>query len=1296
MIRRFFGFCQVAAVAVLVGAGSVQADTLSLSAAKDTFINSSSPDNNGGGMLWFDAGTDGGRFGPPGVRRGLIKFDLATVPPGSTITSAVLRLKATKIPPDGVDSTFDLFRVTADWGEGNNADSQNGGPAVAGDANWNSRVLGTANWSQPGGLGEIAAAASASTPVNGTAGPFSWSGSAMLEDVRFWFTNSSQNFGWMLRSQAEETPRSVRGFGSSEDPANAPVLEIGYSTASTENIPPTVTIITPTNGASFTAPATVTITAEANDSDGTIARVQFFSGTNLLGSDETSPYEISAPLFPGNHVLSAVATDNAQATGSSAVVTVSVGNTTISDPIAERIPKGALSIELETVADGMASPLGMAAPDDGSGRIFVYDQDGRIYIVAGGVRQRDLLLDLRSSLVLLGAYDERGLLGMAVHPNFAQNPLIYTYTSEPVGAPADFQTGIANNHQSVISEWRISLANSNQVDMTSRREILRIDQPQSNHNGGAMHFGPDGMLYITLGDGGQANDVAPGHVPGGNAQDLNRIWGKLIRIDVHGNNSANGKYGVPPQNPFIGTNALPEVYAYGLRNPFAFSFDRDNGQIYLADVGQGKVEEVNIVTAGGNYGWNLREARFWFDSATGSLVQAPVRPPPAGMIDPIAQYDHDDGTATIGGYVYRGGAIPGLAGTYVFGDWGTFGAPSGRLFYLDETNGVKEFRIGHQDRPLGIWLKGFGQGADGELYVFGSRWLGPSGNTGRMLKIVPVADQVALGSTTLAGTNLAIEWSGGKGPFAVQRKQSLTDRTWSSASVVNARTSIVNRTLSSGFFRVGDAASLPPVPFTAYLSGGAERPANNSAGTGFGIFILDGNTLTFNLSYKGLSGPARNGHIHGPASASSSTNVLIDLAPYNAGTWGSTGTLSGVLVLTATQKAHLLAGLTYVNLHTDAFPGGEIRGHIAPVNFQVELDGKQENPVIPTSARGLGGLSLVGNQLTFNITYGGLTTPATMAHIHGPALPGQNATVMVDLGGFKVGAFSTNGALSGTVTLTPGQLASVIDGMTYVNIHNSTFTGGEIRGQIVPHPTGVPSTVLLSGLAEKPTPLVNTATGNGTLSLDGNALTFNISYSGLSGNAIGAHIHGITNTAGSAPVLVNLAPFNGGTFSTNGTLSGTVLLNNTQRDALLAGKTYINIHTQTNPDGEMRGQIAPVGMTASLSGNNERNTPVQTAGSGSGTFALVRDQLAVAVIYQNLSTNATMSHIHGPAGFLQNASVLVDLQSINADGFGVSGALSGTVQLTVPQLLSVIDGQTYVNFHTSVNTGGEVRGQILR
>jgi len=1198
--------CLVSSGVVVLAAsqGGLRADSVTLSPVADTFINSALPDNNAGGDTAFDAGTDGGNLGVPGVRRGLLRFDLSSLPPGATVTSVVLQLRVTRVPGIGpVNSTFDLHRLTAAWGEGTKV-GNNGAPATAGEATWNSRQHGSAGWTSPGALDDVLPAASASTAVGSSLGAtHSWTGAGLASDVQFWLANPAQNYGWLLRSQDEASARTVRGFGSRES-GNAPSLQVGYTP------PPAV----------------------------------------------------------------------------------------IDDPIVERIPKGDIVIELQTVADGLASPVGMAVPDDNSGRMFVYDQDGRVWVVTAGGRLPTPLLDLNGRLVLLGAYDERGLLGLAVHPNFAQNPYLYTYTSEPYGGPADFQNGLGatNNHQSVIAEWRISAGNSNVVDVSSRREIMRLDQPQSNHNGGAMHFGPDGYLYITLGDGGQANDVGAGHVPGGNAQELGVIHGKLIRIDVAGSNSANGQYGIPASNPFVGTNGLDEIYAYGLRNPFTFSFDRNTGDLYLTDVGQRKVEEVNRITAGGNYGWNLREGSFWFDPATGNLVTAPVRTPPPDLIDPIAQYDHDDGAAAIGGYVYRGSAIPALAGRFVFGDWGSFAAPSGRLFYLDATNGVKELIIGAEDRPLGLWLKGFGQGPDGELYVLGNRWLGPSGKTGRVMKIVPLASPVAMTAVAVSGTNVAASWSGGAGPFAVQRKASLDEPVWANAGVTNLRSAVVAQDRSSGFFRVRDAGPQRAVPLSAALSGASEVPATPSPGTGLGLFVLEGNTLSFNLRYTGLLSEANAAHVHGPAGASGNASVLVNLAPYNGGAWGTNGTLSGVVVLTDAQKALVLAGKTYVNIHTPGYPGGEIRGQIAPVNFQAILSAAYENSPVTSSGTGLANLALVGNQLTFNVTYGGLTAAANAAHIHGPAGPRGDAGVLINLAPFNGGGFGAAGSLSGTVTLNAAQLAAVIDGLTYINFHTPNHPGGEIRGQILPHPTGVPLTVLLSGLAERPVALTNAASGEGTMSLEGNLLTFNIAYRGLSGAATAAHIHGMTNTTQSAGVLVNLAPFNGGSFGVAGTLSGSVALTAEQREAVLRGLTYVNLHTASNPGGEIRGQIAPVAMSAGLSGYNERPSPAATSGSGFATLALVRDQLTLALTYENLLSPATMAHIHGPAGFTGSAGVLVDLAPLNGGAFGTAGSLSGTVTLPVPTLLNVIDTQTYINLHTTNYPGGEIRGHLMR
>ena len=360
-----------------------------------------------------------------------------------------------------------------------------------------------------------------------------------------------------------------------------------------------------------------------------MGRVDFYDGAVLLGAAAVAPFSLAAPFYPGPHVLTAVAVDNLGALATSAPVSITVTSTVIANPVPGPVVKSGLGVELQTVADGMASPLSMACPDDGSGRMFVYDQAGLVWVVAPAGALPAPLLDVRSRLVLAANYDERGLLGFATHPDFANHPLVYTFTSESNAAAADFPAqmpvGKIPDHQSVISEWRIDAANTNRVDPASRREVLRLDKPQSNHNGGTMRFGPDGLLYVTLGDGGQANDAGDGHSPGGNAQNLMCILGKMIRIDVDGRNSANGQYGLPAGNPFDGVSGLKEIYAFGLRNPFSFGFDRQTGQILLADVGQNKVEEVDIIVKGGNYGWNLKEGTFWFDPASGKRGGRPPR-----------------------------------------------------------------------------------------------------------------------------------------------------------------------------------------------------------------------------------------------------------------------------------------------------------------------------------------------------------------------------------------------------------------------------------------------------------------------------------------------------------------------------------------------------------------------------------------------------------------------------------------------------------------------------------------------
>jgi glucose/arabinose dehydrogenase len=435
----------------------------------------------------------------------------------------------------------------------------------------------------------------------------------------------------------------------------------------------------------------------------------------------------------------------------------------LADPLPEPIEKGTVSVELETIASGLVSPVGMKPVPDGTDRLFVVDQPGVIYIIQDGQLQPTPFLDLSDRVVsplgIIGSfdqndYDERGQFGIAFHPDFTvpDSPgyqKIYTYTSEPVAGAADFTTDppITNiNNQSVIAEWQVSVRNQNEINPASRREIIRIDEPQFNHNGGMLAFGPDGYLYVSLGDGGSANDNAEGHGPTGNGQNINTVLGSILRIDPVDPAltpdsvdpvSANGKYRIPADNPFVGTDGLDEIYAYGFRNPYMFSFDSATGRLIVADVGQDHVEEIDIVAKGGDYGWNLKEGTFRFDPATGS-VSDDLSGLPANLIDPVAQYDHDEGISVIGGFIYRGSAIPELFGKYVFGDFSrSFSAPGGRLFYADLDIGlVRELVIGVDDRPLDLYVKGFGQDLDGEIYLLASSNLGPYGTGGKVLKIV--------------------------------------------------------------------------------------------------------------------------------------------------------------------------------------------------------------------------------------------------------------------------------------------------------------------------------------------------------------------------------------------------------------------------------------------------------------------------------------------------------------------------------------------------------------------------------
>lgn len=413
------------------------------------------------------------------------------------------------------------------------------------------------------------------------------------------------------------------------------------------------------------------------------------------------------------------------------------------DPGGDSIP----NVRLEVVADGFASPVGLVPSPDGTGRLFVLDQAGTVVIIAeDGELLAEPFLDLTDRMVALMAdFDERGLLGLAFHPDYETNGRFFVFYTAPPGpdTPEGFDS------QTKISEFVVS-DDPNAADATSERVLLTIDKPQFNHNGGQLAFGPDGFLYITVGDGGGGNDTGNGHTPGlGNAQDKLTLLGKVLRIDV----DAGEPYAIPADNPYANTDdARGEIWALGLRNPWRASFDQGNRQrFFVGDAGQDLFEEVNIVKRGGNYGWNPREGSHCFDS------HAPGEPPQDcpevdadgnPFIDPILEYAHFNlnvepvGVVVIGGHVYRGSEIPGLEGRYLFGDYSvSFDGPGGRLFVgtEDESDNWQMSNLtvdGDEDGGIGAFLLGFGQDLEGEMYVLTSQVVGPSGTTGRVLKIV--------------------------------------------------------------------------------------------------------------------------------------------------------------------------------------------------------------------------------------------------------------------------------------------------------------------------------------------------------------------------------------------------------------------------------------------------------------------------------------------------------------------------------------------------------------------------------
>jgi glucose/arabinose dehydrogenase len=458
-------------------------------------------------------------------------------------------------------------------------------------------------------------------------------------------------------------------------------------------------------------------------------------------------------------------------------------------PFLPSIPKGNIALTLVPQATGLGAPDYAISPPGDPSRLFVVEQSGLLRVIQNGTLLPGSALDISSRvqppLVASSANDERGFLGLAFSPDF-NHPgtlgfrTLYTYNSEliPTGTNPTYlaPAGATQNYKNVINEWKMSATDPNVVDPASRREVISFGKNASNHNGGTIAFGPDGYLYLGTGDGGNANDSGASHLePGGNAQNLTVALGKMLRIDPVNPTlntatdtnaiSGNGQYRIPADNPFQNPGQAKEIYAYGLRNPYRFAFDRANGQLIVGDVGQNNVEEIDRIVKGGNYGWAMKEGDFLFDRTNGTIGAAPGnRSPgsPAGLIDPISgplgtlEYDHSDGISITGGFVYRGTKIPELLGKYVFGDLALRTAPTradGRLFYADLTSGeIKEFllpQFANGVLPNGLTVHGFGQDDSGKLFALVTNT--PSNGTGGIVYAITTPEP---GSLALIGVAL--------------------------------------------------------------------------------------------------------------------------------------------------------------------------------------------------------------------------------------------------------------------------------------------------------------------------------------------------------------------------------------------------------------------------------------------------------------------------------------------------------------------------------------------------------------
>jgi glucose/arabinose dehydrogenase len=369
-------------------------------------------------------------------------------------------------------------------------------------------------------------------------------------------------------------------------------------------------------------------------------------------------------------------------------------------------PLPPLTLTIQPIVTNVEGPTAMAFPEKDV--IWLLLQKGLIRVIKNGKLIDTPLLDLRGKMIEVNdGYEERGLLGIALHPGFKTNGKFYLFYSTP--------STNGSNHKDVVAEYRLSP--SGVVDPGSARIILSAEKPDGNHNGGCLQFGPDGYLYITFGDGGGQGDK---HGDFGNGQKMDTWLGKILRVDV----DTSVGYLVPKDNPFVGEKGVsPEIWAYGFRNPYRISFDKATGTLFAGDVGQDLWEEVDIVQKGANYGWRLFEGTHPYKPASGT--------DPKGITMPINEYNHREGISVIGGYVYNGRQVPGLQGKYLFCDW------SGPVWYLQkQASRWLRGKVTLQGIIHDSKITGFSEDPSGELYLTTNTDTGLGNNNGAVFKLV--------------------------------------------------------------------------------------------------------------------------------------------------------------------------------------------------------------------------------------------------------------------------------------------------------------------------------------------------------------------------------------------------------------------------------------------------------------------------------------------------------------------------------------------------------------------------------